>query len=245
MVESSIARLQQLIHDVLKNRDNLINAGSTLKEIGLSGDSARVEAYITEKLAPYLNTLVALVEASDDEFESAIAAVGVSDDDRAAVVKIRGSYKLFKPEVQSANLYEQGYLHRITGVRYRPHVFVLSATPAIDITLRSFDRNVLRTIDTLDNTMGLIAGLADAVATAYEKSVSIGAQITGDSSKRFVSHLTRASQALERIKGVSLLEPTGNGAAGPATREEDEKRTAPTARDASRGKRRRKQRGGA
>ncbi len=198
MAELKTTRLRDLIGDLRSNAELLDSALNLLRKYYSEGPDV-FERFVTEKFASHLPGLTAIVESTEEDFEKVLASTDFPEVERARIRKVREDYLPFKTEIQSANLFEQGYLHRITGVRHRPYVFVYSGVPAVDLTLRSFDRNLLRIVDTLDNVMGLIAGLAEAVATAHEKSMLMGVRTPDETAQRLLTHLTRARDALQRF----------------------------------------------
>jgi hypothetical protein len=90
-------------------------------------------------------------------------------------------------------------------------VFLLTNQPALDFTLRSFDKNVLRIVDSLDSVMGMLAGIAQTVAAATEKLRTMNIQMPEETSKRLLEQVDRAMKELARIK-ESGAGPTGGTA---------------------------------
>ncbi len=196
--ETMVASLRESLRDLVDNQDLFLDVSDIVKELSRGGNSARIERFITQKFVGHLHALSALVETSAADVNAALEALGFEESQRGIARKIREAYRPFKSEIQSAYLYDQGYLHRITGVRYRPYVFTLSGTPGVDVTLRSFDRSVLRIIDTLDSVMGLTAGLLDAITVAYSKSKII--DMPPEARTKLVTQMARASGSLERLR---------------------------------------------
>lgn len=211
LVDETVKILQQGLKELLEHGEELLGITKFFEELVLTGNSEQAEAELTERFAAILLTLTRLVEGTEDQARQAAAGLGLSDLDQAAVLRIRRSYLAFKPSVQSANAFEQGYINRISGVRYRPLVFLLTNQPALDFTLRSFDKNVLRIVDSLDSVMGMLAGIAQTVAAATEKLRTMNIQMPEETSKRLLEQVDRAMKELARIK-ESGAGPTGGTA---------------------------------
>jgi hypothetical protein len=210
--DTVVMNLKQGIKELLERREELLTTEKFFEQLVLGGHAKRVEAEMSERFAPVLLTLTRLIEANEDQARQAASELRLPDSDQAAVLEIRKAYMPFKTAIQSANAFEQGYINHITNVRYRPLVFLLTNLPSVDFTLRSFDKNVLRIADTMDNVMGLVAGIAQSVAAGYEKLRLTHVQMPDENSKKLFEHLDRAMQALASIKessGIATKETAG------------------------------------
>jgi hypothetical protein len=205
LAEDAIKNLQLGLKELVERGPELLSVTRLFEELVLTGKAELVEAELSERFAPIILTLTRLVEANEDQARQATVGMHLSDAEQVVVLEVRKSYLPFKPAVQSAAAFEQGYINRVTGVRYRPLVFLLTNQPALDFTLRSFDKNVLRIADSIDSVMGLIAGIAQTVAAATEKIGAMNVQMPEETSKAFFEQVDRAMEALARIKKLSEI----------------------------------------
>lgn len=206
MIDRKIERLKECIGTILAHAETITNVSKVLGEMTFPERAQRGEAYITEKLAFVLPSLAVVLEASGADFDEALKASDLSDEQAALTEDIRKTYAPFKSEVQASHLAGEGYLNRVTTVRHRGVIFTYSGLPAIDITLRSFDKNILRIIDTLDNIAACIAGMTEGIAAAYARAMEMGLKVPAPTAKRLEQHLGRMSKA---IAGVSMTTSPG------------------------------------